>query len=57
MRAKGYRQVTFWVSDLRNPEVVAEIRREVRALKKHPSSQDGNVFLDASLAEIEGWKP
>lgn len=57
MREKGYRQITLWVPDLRNPKVVEEIRREVRALKKHPSDAEGTAFAEAALAEIEGWEP
>lgn len=57
MRAKGYRQITLWVPDLRNPEVRAEIRRKVRALKKHPSDAGGSAFAEAALAEVEGWEP
>jgi hypothetical protein len=29
---------------------------EVRALRDHPSSRDGNQSLEAALAEIEGRK-
>jgi hypothetical protein len=35
---------------------VESLRAEVRALRDHPSSHDGNQFLDAALAEIEGWE-
>ena len=56
MRARGLRQVQLWVPDLRNPVRVARLRAEVTALRDHPSSRDGNQFLDAALAEIEGWE-
>lgn len=56
MRERGLRQVQFWVPDLRDPERVERLRAEVRALRDHPSSRDGNRFLDAALAEIEGWE-
>ena len=56
MREHGLRQVQFWVPDLRDPERVERLRAEVRALRDHPSSRDGNEFLDAALSELEGWK-
>jgi hypothetical protein len=56
MRAKGLRPIQLWVPDLRDPERVERVRAEVRALRDHPSSRDGSQFLDAALAEIEGWK-
>jgi antidote-toxin recognition MazE-like antitoxin len=56
MRAKGLRPIQLWVPDLRDPERVARVRSEVRALRDHPSSRDGNRFLDAALAEIAGWE-
>jgi hypothetical protein len=52
MRQRGLRQVQFWVPDLRNPEVQEELRAEIRKLRKHPSSADGDMFLDAALAEL-----
>jgi hypothetical protein len=51
MRAKGLRPIQLWVPDLREP-----VRAEVRFLRDHASSRKGNRFLDAALAEIEGWK-
>jgi hypothetical protein len=56
MRERGLRQVQFWVPDLRDPKRVESLRADVRALRDHPSSHDGNQFLDAALAEIEGWE-
>jgi Antitoxin MazE-like len=56
MRAKGLRPIQLWVPDLRDPERIERLRAEVRALRHHPSSRDGNQFLDAALAEIEGWE-
>lgn len=55
MRAKGLRPIQVWVPDLRDPERVERLRAEVRFLRDHPSSRDGNRFLDAALSEIEGW--
>jgi hypothetical protein len=55
-RQQGLRQVQLWVPDLRDPARVERLRAEVRTLRDHPSSRDGNRFLDAALAEIEGWE-
>jgi hypothetical protein len=56
MRAKGLRPIQLWVPDMRDPQRVEQLRAEVRFLREHPSSRDGNRFLDAALAEIEGWQ-
>ncbi|MGH6904038.1 MAG: antitoxin MazE-like protein [Geminicoccaceae bacterium] len=52
MRQRGLRQVQFWVPDLRDPQVQAELRKEIRKLRNHPSTADGDMFLDAALAEL-----
>lgn len=56
MRSKGLRPIQLWVPDLRDPERIERLRAEVRFLRDHASSRDGNRFLDAALAEIDGWK-
>ena len=56
LRAQGLRPIQLWVPDLRDPKRLEQLRADVRALRDHPSSADGNVFLDAALAEIEDWK-
>jgi Antitoxin MazE-like len=55
-REQGLRPVQIWVPDVRDPAFRERVRADVRALKKHPSSADANAFLDAALAEIEGWE-
>jgi hypothetical protein len=52
MRQRGLRQVQFWVPDLRDPQVQEELKEEVRKLRHHPSTADGDMFLDAALAEL-----
>jgi hypothetical protein len=52
MRERGLRQVQFWVPDLRDPEAREKLREEVRKLRTHPSTADGNMFLEAALAEL-----
>jgi hypothetical protein len=56
LREQGLRPVQIWVPDLRDPAQREQLRRDVQILKGHPSDADGNQFLDAALAEIEGWK-
>lgn len=55
-REQGLRRIQLWVPDLTDPERRQRVRAEVRALRHHPSTRDGNAFLDAALAEIEGWE-
>jgi hypothetical protein len=56
LRARGLRPIQLWVPDLRDPAQREQLRRDVQILREHPSDADGNQFLDAALAEIEGWK-
>ena len=56
LRAEGLRPVQHWVPDLRDPKVREEYAAEVRALRDHPSERDIEPFLDAALADIEGWE-
>jgi hypothetical protein len=57
LRARGLRPVELWVHDTRDPEVQARLRREAELVRGHASTRDGNAFLDAALAEIDGWEP
>jgi uncharacterized protein YuzE len=50
-RAQGLRLVQHWVPDLRNPKVLAEIRREVELMARHPE----NDAIDAWNEEAYGW--
>lgn len=52
MREKGYRQIQLWVPDLRDPEVQEEIRRDVELLRDHPSTREGDEFVEAALADL-----
>ncbi len=55
LRARGLRPVQLWVPDTRDPAVAERIRRQVRALRDHPSEAEIEPFLDAALADIDGW--
>jgi hypothetical protein len=47
MREQGYRQKTFWVLDLRRPEVREQIRREAKAIAQADRESDDMAFIDA----------
>ena len=46
LRAQGLRPVQHWVPDLRDPKVLAEIRREGAMLSKHPDNASIDDWLD-----------
>jgi hypothetical protein len=52
MRKRGLRQVQFWVPDLRDPQAQEDLKEEIDKLRHHPSTADGDTFLDAALAEL-----
>jgi hypothetical protein len=41
------------VPDLRNPKILAQIRREAEMLDKRPKNDVLDAWLDAVLADIE----
>lgn len=47
LRAQGLRPVQHWVPDLRDPQVLAEIRREGELLAKHPENAAIDDWIDA----------
>ena len=52
LRAQGLRPVQHWVPDLRDPEVLAEIRREVALMAQHPE----NDAIDDWIESVYDWK-
>ena len=46
LRAQGLRPVQHWVPDLRDPKVLAKIRREAAMLSKHPEDAAIDDWLD-----------
>jgi hypothetical protein len=54
LRAQGLRPVQFWVPDLRNPKVLAQIRREGAMLSKHPEDAVIDDWLD-TVRDPEDW--
>jgi hypothetical protein len=47
LRAQGLKPVQFWVPDLRNPRVRAQIRREAALLAKHPANDEVDAWIEA----------
>lgn len=48
LRAQGLRPVQHWVPDLRDPRVLAEIRREAALLAQHPDNAAIDDWIDAA---------
>jgi antidote-toxin recognition MazE-like antitoxin len=48
LRAQGLRPVQHWIPDLRNPRVLAEIRREAALLAQHPDNAAIDDWIDAA---------
>jgi nicotinamide mononucleotide adenylyltransferase len=55
LRRQGLRPVQYWVPDLRDPKVRADLRRQGRLLARHPE----NVEIDAWIEQMydsSDWK-
>ena len=56
LRRAGLRPVQLWVPDTRAPAFAEECRRQSTLVAKADAADSGLLeFLDASLADIEGW--
>jgi Protein of unknown function (DUF3018) len=51
-RAQGLRQVTLWVPDWDDPELHESLKREAELLRDHPSTKEGDEFVEAALREL-----
>lgn len=56
LRARGLRPVQVWVLDLRDPVVQARLAADARTVRDHASTAEGHAFVDAALADVEGWE-
>ena len=56
LRARGLRPVQIWVTDLRDPAVRARLAADAAIVREHRSTAEGHAFVDAALAEVEGWE-
>jgi hypothetical protein len=52
LREQGLRPVQLWVPDLRDPEIREQLKEEARRLRNHPSTAEGEMFVDAALADL-----
>ena len=55
LRAQGLRPVQYWVPDLRNPKVLAEIRREIKMMAQHPENDAIDAWNEAAY-DWSDWK-
>jgi len=47
MKARGYRQVSFWIPDTRTPEFIAEARRQAQAVANSAGEKEDLAFIEA----------
>ena len=58
LRAAGLRPVQIWVPDTRLPGFSEECRRQSRLVAEADRTDtDFESFVDAALADVEGWEP
>ena len=55
LRAQGLRPVTHWVPDLRDPKVLAEIRREGAMMANHPENDAIDQWIE-QVVDWDAWK-
>lgn len=54
MKRRGFRLVSMWVPDTNSARFRNEARRQSLLVARHEDPRI-NGFLDAALAQIEGW--
>lgn len=55
LRAQGLRPVQHWVPDLRDPKVLAKIRREIKLMAQHPENDAIDDWIE-SVYDWDSWK-
>ncbi len=56
LRLAGLRPVQIWVPDTRRPDFAQECRRQCRlAAQADMADPSLQQFMDAALAEVDGW--
>jgi hypothetical protein len=55
LRAQGLRPVQFWVPDLRDPKVRADIRRQGELLARHSENAEIDAWIEA-VVDTSEWK-
>jgi hypothetical protein len=51
-RAQGLRQVTLWVPDWDDPELLRRLKEDAKLLRDHPSTREGDEFVEAALRDL-----
>ncbi|MEQ9488652.1 MAG: antitoxin MazE family protein [Alphaproteobacteria bacterium] len=49
MRAKGYRQVSFWIPDTRTPEFAAQARQQSLAVANSRRETEDLAFIESLI--------
>lgn len=49
LRAQGLRPVQHWVPDLRDPDVVADLKRQAKLMAQHPQNAEIDDWLDKAI--------
>lgn len=52
LRERKLRPLQIWVPDLSDPEVRERLKEEARRLRDHPSTKEGEAFVEAALADL-----
>lgn len=55
LRAQGLRPVQHWVPDLRDPKVLAAIRREAKLMAQHPENDAIDAWNEVAY-DWSAWK-
>ena len=55
LRTQGLRRVEFLVPDLRDPKVLADIRRQAKLMAQHPENDAIDDWIE-QVVDWEAWK-
>jgi hypothetical protein len=55
LRALGLRPVQYWVPDLRDPRIRADLRRQGRLLARHPENAEIDTWIEQVYDSSE-WR-
>lgn len=55
MRAKGFRQVTRWVPDMKNSAIAEEYERQLSVLAEHQRSHPEEL-IELTEEDVAGWE-
>ena len=55
LRAQGLRPVQHWVPDLRDPKVLADMRRQAKLMARHPENEAIDAWNEA-VYDWSAWK-